>query len=173
MDYSPPASSVPGDSPGRNTGVGCHALLQGIFPTQGSNPGIPLAGGFCTVWAAREAYIHIGCVGLQLCWVFIAAQFFSSCGKQGLLSSCGVWAFYCGGVSCCRADPRAQGLHLFWFPGPRAQAQKLWWTGLVVLWHVGSSRTRDQTCVSCIGKRILYHWATREAQTHFTRPVLP
>ena len=32
---------VHGDSPGKNTGVGCHALLQGIFPTQGSNPGIP------------------------------------------------------------------------------------------------------------------------------------
>ena len=29
------------DSPGRNTGVGCHALLQGIFPTQGLNPGLP------------------------------------------------------------------------------------------------------------------------------------
>ena len=31
----------PWDSPGKNTGVGCHALLQGIFPTQGSNPGLP------------------------------------------------------------------------------------------------------------------------------------
>ena len=29
-----------GDSPGKNTGVDCHALLQGIFPTQGSNPGL-------------------------------------------------------------------------------------------------------------------------------------
>ena len=28
---------LPWDSPGKNTGVGCHALLQGIFPTQGSN----------------------------------------------------------------------------------------------------------------------------------------
>ena len=37
MDCSPPGSSVPGDSPGKNTGMGCHALLQGIFPTQGSN----------------------------------------------------------------------------------------------------------------------------------------
>ena len=35
MDCSPPGSSVHGDSPGKNTGVGCHALLQGIFPTQG------------------------------------------------------------------------------------------------------------------------------------------
>ena len=28
----------PWSSPGKNTGVGCHFLLQGIFPTQGSNP---------------------------------------------------------------------------------------------------------------------------------------
>ena len=30
----------PWDSPGKNTGVGCHALLQGIFPIQGLNPSI-------------------------------------------------------------------------------------------------------------------------------------
>ena len=41
MDYSLPGSSVHEDSPGKNTGVGCHALLQGIFPNQGSNPGLP------------------------------------------------------------------------------------------------------------------------------------
>ena len=40
MDCSLPGSSVHGDSPGKNTGVGCHALLQGIFPTQGSNLGL-------------------------------------------------------------------------------------------------------------------------------------
>ena len=39
IDCTPPGSSIHGDSPGKNTGVGCHALLQGIFPTQGSNPG--------------------------------------------------------------------------------------------------------------------------------------
>ena len=37
----PPGSSVRGDSPGKNIGVGCHALFLGIFPTQGSNPGLP------------------------------------------------------------------------------------------------------------------------------------
>ena len=41
MGCCPPGSSVHGDSPGKNTGVDCHALLQGIFPTQGSNPGLP------------------------------------------------------------------------------------------------------------------------------------
>ena len=34
----PSGSSIHGDSPGKNTGVGCNALLQGIFPTQGLNP---------------------------------------------------------------------------------------------------------------------------------------
>ena len=33
----PPRLLCPWDSPGKDTGVGCHALLQGIFPTQGSN----------------------------------------------------------------------------------------------------------------------------------------
>ena len=33
-------ATVHGDSPSNSTGVGCHALLQGIFPTQGSNPGL-------------------------------------------------------------------------------------------------------------------------------------
>ena len=40
MDYSLPGTSVDGDSPGMNTGVGRPALLQGIFPTQWPNPGL-------------------------------------------------------------------------------------------------------------------------------------
>ena len=55
MDCSPPGSSVYGDSPGKNTGVGCHARLQGIFPTQGSNPGLLHGRCIFTVWATREA----------------------------------------------------------------------------------------------------------------------
>ena len=48
MDCGPPGSSDHGDFWGENTGVGCPALLQacpalfqGIFPTKGSNPGLP------------------------------------------------------------------------------------------------------------------------------------
>ena len=40
MDCNPPGSSVHGDSPSKNTGVGCHALLQEVFPTQGLKPGL-------------------------------------------------------------------------------------------------------------------------------------
>ena len=62
MDYcGPPSSSCPWDSPSNNTGVGCHALLQGIFPTQGLGPHLQappaLAGGFFTTSAASEAVI--------------------------------------------------------------------------------------------------------------------
>ena len=37
----PPASSLHGDSLGKNAGVDCHSLLKGIFPTQESNPSLP------------------------------------------------------------------------------------------------------------------------------------
>jgi len=40
MDWEPTRLLCPWDSPGKNTGVGCHFLLQGIFSTQGSNPGL-------------------------------------------------------------------------------------------------------------------------------------
>ena len=40
IDSSPPGSSVHGNSLGKNPGVGCYVLLQGILPTQGSNPGL-------------------------------------------------------------------------------------------------------------------------------------
>ena len=50
-DCSPPGSSVPRDSLGKNTGVGGHALFQGFFPTQGSNPSLLhcIAGRFFTI----------------------------------------------------------------------------------------------------------------------------
>ena len=42
----------------KNTGVGCHALLQRNFPTQALNPGLLHWGGFFTVWATKEACYH-------------------------------------------------------------------------------------------------------------------
>ena len=47
----------PWNFPGKNTGVGCHFFLQGIFPTQGSNPGL-----FCLLhWQANSLPLcHLG-----------------------------------------------------------------------------------------------------------------
>ena len=65
------------DFPGKNSGVGCHFLLQGIFPTQGSNPRLLHCRWILYCWATREApsftqysyfQIHLCCVWMiQLC----------------------------------------------------------------------------------------------------------
>ena len=82
------------------------------------------------------------CTGFSLQWLLLLR---STGSRRPGFSSCGT---------------RAQQL---WLTGSSAQAQQLWHTGLVAPQHVGSSRTRAQTCVSCIGRRILNHCATREA----------
>ena len=47
----------PWDVPGKNTRVGCHFLLQGIFPTQGSHPGLLFGRWIPYHWAPREALL--------------------------------------------------------------------------------------------------------------------
>ena len=59
---------------------------------------------------------------------------------------------------------QARGLQQLWLKDSRGLAQLLWCTSLVALRHVGSSQTRDGTLVPCIGRWILTHWTTREAQ---------
>ena len=45
---------------GKNTGVGCHSLLQGIFLTQGSKPGSPaLQGGLLNTGSPEESPAQI------------------------------------------------------------------------------------------------------------------
>ena len=52
MDCSPPCSSASEIFPGKNTAVGYNFLLQGTFPTQGSDPGLShIVGRSCTVLA--------------------------------------------------------------------------------------------------------------------------
>ena len=66
------------------------------------------------------------------------------------------------------------GLSGSWASGVMAHAliscgtQALEHRSVVVPWHVGSSRIRNQTPVSCVGRWTLYHWATRKAQYSFT-----
>ena len=71
-------------------------------------------------------------------WVFVAAHRLSLVAVSGGYSSL-----------------RCAGFSLRWFLSLRS-------TGLVAPRHVGSSRTRAQTHVPCIGRRILNHCATRE-----------
>ena len=62
----------PWNFPGKSTGVGCHFLLHGIFPAQGSNPGLPHCRQILfTIWATRVTYIW----NIYVCiWSSMCAQ---------------------------------------------------------------------------------------------------
>ena len=59
MDCSLPGSSVHGDPPRKNTGVGCFVLLQGSSQPRDRTQVSCIAGRFFTVWAIREAPCHL------------------------------------------------------------------------------------------------------------------
>ena len=118
-------------------------------------------------------YFIFGCaVSSSLC------RLFSSCGKQRLLSSCSARASHCSGFSCFGAQAlecAGFGSHGSWALEHRLSSCG---TCLVATRHMGSSRIMeikpieiklhhaDQTHVSCIGRQILYHWATRRWLKH-------
>jgi len=58
-----------------------------------------LAGGFLATGPpekpSRDCFVVVGCARSPL-----LLRFLSSCGEQGLLSSCAEWASHCGGFSC-------------------------------------------------------------------------
>ena len=71
----------PWDFPGKNTGMGCHFLLQGIFPTQGSNQNLlhcrrspALAGKFFAIQVTKEANIQLGFPGGSMVKNLLAMQ---------------------------------------------------------------------------------------------------
>ena len=113
-----------------------------------ANPGI------FTIWPFTESLCQPWCFfNLWLLGLCCCVQAFSSWREQGLLSNCGVKTSHCGGFSWLQSTGFRESGHQF-----------LWCMGLVALRHVGSSHTRDQTCVSCIGRWILCHWSNGETQ---------
>ena len=66
----------PWNSTVKNTGMGYHSLLQGIFPIQGSNQGPHIRGRFFTIWASRDGpnltYIYIYIYVLYICYIYIS-----------------------------------------------------------------------------------------------------
>ena len=81
MDHSPPGSSVHGIFPSKNTGVGCHSLLQGIFPTPGSklpNPGIePMSPVSPALQADSLLLSHLGSPSLTSILIPISTHYVS------------------------------------------------------------------------------------------------
>ena len=164
-------------------GVGCAVWLVGSqFPDQELNLcSLQWKHGVLSTVPPRNSLtftfffffsLFLAALGLRCC-----ARAFSSCGKQGLLFVAvrglliavaslvvehGLQA--CGLQQLWRVDFSSCGVwaQQLWLVGSRARAQQLWHTGLVALWLVGSSWTRDRTCVPCIGRQIFNHCTTRQ-----------
>ena len=121
----------PWDSPGKNTGVGCHCLLQCMKvksqsevaqsrptlsdPMDCSPPGSSVHGilqARVLEWDAiafslansfiKKLFLFID-LFLVVLGLCCCMRAFSSCSKWGILSSCGVQASHCGGFFCCKA----------------------------------------------------------------------
>ena len=113
-------------------------------------------------------YLFIfGCIGSSLlCTGFLQLW------QAGATLRCSVRASHCSGFSCCGAWALGAQAQQLWLAGSRAQAQQLWGTSLVAPQDIGSSRTRAQTHVPCIGRRILNHCATREVPSLLLKTAL-
>ena len=99
---------------------------------------------FVAVWGlplvvASRGYSSLRCVGFSLQWLLLLWN----ASSRHL------------GFSSCSCTSLALETGSWW-----------WHTGLVGLWHVGSSRPRDQTSVPFIVRQILNYWTTREVPVH-------
>ena len=114
-----------------------------------------------TIWATREVHLcKIGTRTTALLQVeklrLTKGQAFAQSGGGGvqLLQSCPT---FCDPMDCSPPDSTIHGI---------SQVRILEW--VAISFSRGSSQPRGQTNISrasCIGRRVLYHWATREAQT--------
>ena len=78
--FATPWTPLSWNSPGKNTGVGSHSLLQGIFPTQGSKPGL---------LHCRQIYYHLSLVHTLIPYLsqrLILEVLFKSESRQGPLN---------------------------------------------------------------------------------------
>ena len=122
------------NSPGQNTGMGSLSLLQGIFPSQGSNPGLPPC-----KWILNQLS-HQGSPRI-LEWVAYPLSSGSSQPRDQIGVSC-----IAGGFFTRWASREAQKYRVVSFP-----------------FSSGSSQPRNWTRVSCMAGRFFTIWTTRKA----------
>ena len=110
--------------------VSCHESCPGTEPRslalRADSLPTELRGKPC--FFVNSIYLFVGCAGCSL-----LCRLFSSCGKRGLLSNCGLWAFHCGSFSHSWAPAlgsqasvvvtRGVPVSIVRFPSSRAQAR--------------------------------------------------
>ena len=139
----------PWDSPGKNTGVGCHFLLQ-CMKVKRESEVAPSRLTLATPWtSAYQAPLSMG---------FSRQEYWSGVPLPSPVHEREKWEWSCS-VMPTLSDPMD-----FSLPGSSVhgicQAKILEW--VAISFSRESSWPRDWTHVSCIGRWILYHWATWE-----------
>jgi len=104
----------------------------------------------------KKMLIILGCAESLLCVSFSPVAVNRGC------SHC-VQVSHCGGFSCCRSRSLGSRASVVASHRPQKAGSGVVAHGLVASWHVASSWGRDRTRGSCIGRRILHHWTTKEA----------
>ena len=140
----------PWDSPGKNTRVGCHAFLQGIFPAQGSNPGL---------LHCRHILYHLGHKG---------SPFF----KQGQ-NNAFLWLWRKISNSCYGVDSYKKHLPSTWniIFNNKLFLSFFLWVAPCSIWDL-SSPTRDWTHAPCCGGSELNHQGSPQVKLLFLMMVL-
>jgi len=82
MDYSLTRFLRPWDFSGKNTGVGCHFLLQEIFLTEGLNPGLP---------HCRQMLYRLSHQGRWCVYVYIYVEYYSDIKKNEIMPLAETW----------------------------------------------------------------------------------
>jgi len=157
------------------TGVGCHFLLQRSFqPRDGTQVsclgrhilyhwaiGKPLPILCNRSFSSKSRFLQypgeFDLHSSNLCRLSLLFSF--GCAGSSLLCAGFLW-WRCMGFSL------RQPL-LLWSRSSRVPSQELCRVGLIALWHMESSQTRDRTYIPCNDRQILNHWTTREVLDYF------
>ena len=127
--------------------MGSHFLLQGIFPTQGWIPGLLKLK--VSEARGRNRRLFLNCAHLQSFKPLFGITAAQLCSLTSLISLLSLLTAKLWTVA-----------HQASLSNGMSQARILEWVAISI--SRGSSRLRDRTCVSCIGKQMLYRWATKE-----------
>ena len=177
MDCGPPHSSVHRDSPGKDTRVGCHALLPGIFPTQASIQSLPHCRWILNRLRHQGSWfkyrVNFRCPAEWFRYMYMFFFRFIS-----LIDYCKVLSVIPGAIQyilvgyvtlslwsvtklwltlCISIDCNPQAPLSIRFP------RQDYWSGLpFFLPEIFSTQgSKSQTRIPYVGRWILYHWVTR------------
>ena len=162
VDYSQAPLCM--DSPGKKTGVGCHALLQGIFPTQGSNSGLSNCR-WILYWLSHQRkwkWKLLSCV-----WLFVTPWTIQSM-EFSRPEYWSRWPFPSSGdLPNPGIEPRSPPMQVDSLPAkPPGEPKNTGVGSLSLLQGIFLTQESNNAGVSCIVGGFFTAWATREAHLY-------